>query len=99
MFKGDKKYGVSVKGESYYEPNISLNIFNEQDYTLASVSGLDANLFGNKKEIKKRFLNQDWKIEAAKLKDFDLFWLIYKLVIKTFFPELYSDVVEKLSKK
>lgn len=96
VFKGDKKYGVSVAGESYYSPNISFSIFNEQDYKLASVNGLDANLFGNKKEVKKRFLNQDWKIEEAKLKDFDLFWLIYKLVIKTFFPELYNDVVEKL---
>lgn len=96
VFKGDKKYGVSVAGESYYSPNISLNIFNEQDYTLASVNGLDADLFGNKKEIKKRFLNQDWKVEEAKLKDFDLFWLLYKLVIKTFFPELYSDAVKKL---
>ena len=99
VFKGDKKYGVSVAGESYYSPNISFSIFNEQDYKLASVNGLDANLFGNKKEVKKRFLNQDWKIEEAKLKDFDLFWLIYKLVIKTFFPELYDDVVKKLSKK
>lgn len=96
VFKGDKKYGVSVAGESYYSPNISLSIFNEQDDILASVNQLDANLFGNKKEIKKRFLNQDLKTEAAKLKDFDLFWLIYKLVIKTFFPELYSDVVKKL---
>ena len=96
VFKGDKKYGVSVAGESYYSPNISLSIFNEQDDILASVNQLDANLFGNKNEIKKIFLNQDLKTEAAKLKDFDLFWLIYKLVIKTFFPELYSDVVKKL---